>query len=86
MKYIVLSIFLFVVNLLYSTYALRTSNMYSEKLRRLQKERDTHLLLSSRIESLVGYKSLQEFAKVHGFKPVDWGDVSFLQETSGTTR
>ena len=75
MKYILLSILLIILNLLYSAYAIKYSKEYVQKTIELKREYERNLLLRVRHASLINYNRAKKWSAERGFVPVDWGKV-----------
>ncbi|MFN7065911.1 MAG: hypothetical protein ACK4OF_07175 [Aquificaceae bacterium] len=79
MKYILLSLLLLVLNLLYSAYSINLSKSYARKVSELKRERERSLLLKAEIERYVNYKTVKEYAHSTGFTPIDWSRVKVVK-------
>jgi len=78
MKYIVLSVFLIALNLIYSAYAIKFSREYVQKTMELKKEYERNLLLKVRYANLINYTKAKKWSIERGFVPVDWEKVGFV--------
>jgi archaellum component FlaF (FlaF/FlaG flagellin family) len=78
MRYIVLSAFLIVLNLLYSAYAIKFSKEYVQKTTELKKESERNLLLKVKYANLINYTKAKKWSVERGFVPVDWEKVGFV--------
>jgi hypothetical protein len=78
MRYIVLSVFLIALNLLYSAYAIKFSREYVQKTTELKKESERNLLLRVKYANLINYTKAKKWSVEKGFVPVDWEKVGFV--------
>jgi hypothetical protein len=78
MGYIVLSVFLIALNLLYSAYAIKFSKEYVQKTMELKKESERNLLLKVKYANLINYTKAKKWSVEKGFVPVDWKKVGFV--------
>jgi hypothetical protein len=78
MRYIVLSVFLIALNLLYSAYAIKFSKEYVQKTTELKKESERNLLLKVKYANLINYTKAKKWSVERGFVPVDWEKVGFV--------
>jgi pentose-5-phosphate-3-epimerase len=81
MKYLIVSLMLLFLNLLYSAYALKTSKEYAQKLSELRSQSERYLKLKAEIDGKVNYSTAKDYAKDDAFVPVDWSRISILKET-----
>jgi len=78
MRYIVLSVFLIALNLLYSAFAIKFSREYVQKTMELKKESERNLLLKVKYANLINYTKAKKWSVEKGFVPIDWGKVGFV--------
>jgi hypothetical protein len=78
MRYIVLSVFLIALNLIYSAYAIKFSREYVQKTMELKKESERNLLLKVKYAKLINYTKAKKWSVEKGFVPVDWEKVGFV--------
>jgi hypothetical protein len=78
MRYIVLSVFLIALNLLYSAYAIKFSREYVQKTTELKKGSERNLLLKVKYANLINYTKAKKWSVEKGFVPVDWEKVGFV--------
>jgi hypothetical protein len=78
MRYIVLSVFLIALNLLYSAFAIKFSREYVQKTMELKKESERNLLLKVKYANLINYTKAKKWSTENGFVPVDWEKVGFV--------
>jgi hypothetical protein len=78
MRYIVLSVFLIALNLLYSAFAIKFSREYVQKTIELKKESERNLLLRVKYANLINYTKAKKWSVEKGFVPVDWEKVGFV--------
>jgi hypothetical protein len=78
MRYIVLSVFLIALNLLYSAYAIKFSREYVQKTMELKKGSERNLLLKVKYANLINYTKAKKWSVEKGFVPVDWEKVGFV--------
>jgi hypothetical protein len=78
MRYMVLSVFLIALNLLYSAYAIKFSKEYVQKTMELKKESERNLLLKVKYANLINYTKAKKWSVEKGFVPVNWEKVSFV--------
>jgi hypothetical protein len=78
MRYIVLSVFLIALNLLYSAFAIKFSREYVQKTMELKKESERNLLLRVKYANLINYTKAKKWSVEKGFVPVDWEKVGFV--------
>jgi len=78
MRYIVLSVFLIALNLLYSAFAIKFSREYVQKTTELKKESERNLLLKVKYANLINYTKAKKWSVENGFVPVDWEKVGFV--------
>jgi len=78
MRYIVLSVFLIALNLLYSAFAIKFSREYVQKTMELKKESERNLLLKVKYANLINYTKAKKWSVEKGFVPVDWEKVGFV--------
>jgi hypothetical protein len=78
MRYIVLSVFLIALNLLYSAYTIKFSREYVQKTMELKKESERNLLLRVKYANLINYTKAKKWSVEKGFVPVDWEKVGFV--------
>ncbi|RMH80195.1 MAG: hypothetical protein D6674_04970 [Acidobacteria bacterium] len=79
MRYLVAGIFLLIVNLIYSSYAIHVSKDYAKKLSQLKQEKDKHLKIKAQIEKSVNYTSVKSYVEKTGFNPIDWSQVRVIR-------
>jgi hypothetical protein len=78
MRYIVLSVLLIALNLLYSAFAIKFSREYVQKTIELKKESERNLLLRVKYANLINYTKAKKWSVEKGFVPVDWEKVGFV--------
>jgi hypothetical protein len=78
MRYMVLSVFLIALNLLYSAYAIKFSKEYVQKTMELKKGSERNLLLKVKYANLINYTKAKKWSVEKGFVPVDWEKVGFV--------
>ncbi len=83
-----LAVLLFLCNLLYSTYSLKTVREYSLKLSKYKALKEENLKLKASIERLLNIRDLERYAVRRGFKPFSWEEfvIYVLTEPSGKGR
>ncbi|MGC8852937.1 MAG: hypothetical protein ACP5P0_04970 [Hydrogenobacter sp.] len=81
MRYLIVSLLLLFLNLLYSAYAIKTSKDYAKKLSELKGHLERQLRIKAEIESKINYSTAKNYAKKGAFTPVDWSRISILQNT-----
>jgi hypothetical protein len=78
-RYFFLSLLLLFINLLYSSYAVKTARDYARKVSMLKKERERGLILRAEIERLINYPVVKNYAEDKGFSPVDWNRIKVVK-------
>ena len=78
MRYIVLSVFLIALNLLYSAFAIKFSREYVQKTTELKKGSERNLLLKVKYANLINYTKAKKWSVEKGFVPVNWEKVGFV--------
>lgn len=79
MKYILLTIALLSINLLYSAYSINLSKNYAKKISQLKREKEKSLLLKVEIEKHINYRTVKDYAQLTGFNPIDWSKVRIVK-------
>ena len=78
MKYIALSLFLIVLNFLYSSWSIHTFKEYAKSFKSYRREVEKNLKLIAQIEGMVNYTSAKDYANSKGFTPIDWNKVTLV--------
>ncbi len=63
---------LFILSLLYSSYALKVSREHARKLTELKHLKEENLRLKASIEKMLNIKAFKRWAVKHGYEPFDW--------------
>lgn len=79
MKYIALSAFLLIANLLYSSWSTHISKQYVKSLRDYKDEVEKNLKLKSQIEGKINYANTKDYAKKAGFISINWDKVLIME-------
>ncbi len=79
MKYLVLSAFLLLINLVYSSWSTHVSKEYVKGLKTYKNEVEKNLKLKSQIESKINYTNTKEYARKAGFISINWDKVVILK-------
>ncbi|GBC88884.1 hypothetical protein HRbin13_01016 [bacterium HR13] len=80
MKYLVVSLLLIALNLIYSAYALKTSKEYAKKLAELRNQTERQLKLRAEIDRRINYSTAKAYAREDAFIPIDWSKVRILKD------
>ena len=78
MKYLALSLFLIVLNLLYSSWSIHIFKEYAKSFKSYKRETEKNLKLKAQIEGMVNYTSAKDYANSKGFTPIDWNKVTLV--------
>ncbi len=66
------ALFLFLINAIFSAYAVKVLKEYSENVKTYKKIREENLKLRVEIEKMLNMEKLEEYAKRKGFKEFSW--------------
>ncbi|WP_333784256.1 hypothetical protein [Thermocrinis sp.] len=78
MKYIIFSLMLIALNLLYSAYSIKVAKEYVSKIAELKKESEKNLSLRVKYLNVVNYPEAKKWTKERGFIPIIWEKVSLM--------